>query len=90
MFEQRDGGRSSDDGACLKGLVVFDAIYACTATDPGIGVQRDPNPGFYVIAQMSFEGADGLLRLRPCAGKECVARPEFIVRHEEPYRSIGV
>ena len=60
MLAHRDRGRHSDAGTPLKGQRISDTVQTCCATEPIIAVERKPKPRLDIVAQMTFEGANGI------------------------------
>jgi len=74
----------------LKCVSVFHSISASATAVPEIAVEREPEPIFHIVTQVTFERADRFLRLRLIAWKERIVGKELGVRREEPHRRIAI
>src|SRR5271156_695121 len=87
-----DGNRSSDANARtpLVGNRVRDAVYTGLAAMPEIGVEREPEAGLEVVADVAFKGHYRVFGLHLQTGNVLVVRKKFLIGGEEPSGSVGV
>ena len=69
---QRDRGGSANPRIPLKSAGVLYAIYARGAPKPIIAIERGPESGLKIVAEMSLERANGALRLSVGTGRELI------------------
>ena len=72
VLAERNRDRPSDPGVRLIGTGGLSAIKNGIAAVPEIAIEGDPKAWLYIVAQVPFEGSDGLLFESVLAGKELV------------------
>ena len=65
VFADRNRDGAAEAGIRLPRERVLDAAHSCFSAEPEIPVERGPQPRLEAVAQVSFKGADWVLRLGP-------------------------
>src|SRR5271157_3540716 len=81
---------ASQPGVHQTGEGILHTVHTRCTAEPKIAIERSPEPRLEIVAQVPFQSPNWLLRLRPGARKEDVARKELGIRGEEPHSEVPV
>jgi hypothetical protein len=63
---------------------IFNAIQGAAAANPKIAIERSPQAGLHVVAEVSLEREGRALLLGICPRRKLIPRKEVVICREEP------